>query len=48
VFWNLNSLNKAGPEEVGDFYLALLFDTLMQEGYSIFVIIGDMPDFHQK
>ncbi len=48
VFWNLNSLNKGGPEEIGDFYLALLFDTLMQEGYSIFVIFGDIPEFHDR
>ncbi len=44
VFWNLNSLNK-GPEEIGDFYLSLLFDTLQNEGYAIFVIYGELPDF---
>jgi hypothetical protein len=48
VFWNLNSLNKGGPEEISDFYLALLFDTLMQEGYSIFVVFGDLPVHHDR
>ena len=45
VWWNLNSLNKKGPEEVSDLYLTLLFKTLTDEGYSIFVVVGDFPSF---
>jgi ataxin-3 len=45
AWWNLNSLNKSGPEEIGDFYLSLLFDTLQSQGYAICVVFGDLPDF---
>ena len=42
TWWNLNSLNKNGPEEISDFYLSLLFETLMGEGYQIFIIFGNL------
>ena len=48
VWWNLNSLNTNGPEEISDFYLSLLFDTLKSEGYEIFVIVGDLPEFGES
>ena len=37
TWYNLNSLLKA-PEEITDFYLALYFETLVEGGYSIFVL----------
>jgi len=39
-WWNLNSLLKNGPEFVGEFYLSAFLETLIQEGYSIFVVRG--------
>ncbi|XP_053553523.1 ataxin-3 isoform X2 [Bombina bombina] len=42
-WFNLNSL-LTGPELISDTYLALFLAQLQQEGYSIFVIKGDLPD----
>lgn len=33
-----------GPELISDTYLALFLAQLQQEGYSIFVVKGDLPD----
>uniref|UniRef100_A0A8I3X2H3 Ataxin-3 homolog n=1 Tax=Callithrix jacchus TaxID=9483 RepID=A0A8I3X2H3_CALJA len=41
--FNLNSL-LTGPELISDTYLALFLAQLQQEGYSIFVVKGDLPD----
>ncbi|XP_069493945.1 ataxin-3 isoform X2 [Ambystoma mexicanum] len=42
-WFNLNSL-LTGPELISDTYLALFLAQLQQEGYSIFVIKGTLPD----
>ncbi|XP_077476747.1 ataxin-3 isoform X1 [Stigmatopora argus] len=42
-WFNLNSL-LTGPELISDTYLALFLAQLQQEGYSIFVIRGHLPD----
>ncbi|XP_051579223.1 ataxin-3 isoform X3 [Myxocyprinus asiaticus] len=42
-WFNLNSL-LTGPELISDTYLALFLAQLQQEGYSIFVISGNLPD----
>ncbi|XP_070631671.1 ataxin-3 isoform X6 [Bos indicus] len=42
-WFNLNSL-LTGPELISDTYLALFLAQLQQEGYSIFVVKGDLPD----
>ncbi|NWV68057.1 ATX3 protein, partial [Malurus elegans] len=42
-WFNLNSL-LMGPELISDTYLALFLAQLQQEGYSIFVVKGDLPD----
>nr|XP_057947184.1 ataxin-3 isoform X2 [Doryrhamphus excisus] len=42
-WFNLNSL-LTGPELISDTYLALFLAQLQQEGYSIFVIRGNLPD----
>ncbi|KAI1287564.1 Ataxin-3 [Halotydeus destructor] len=42
-WFNLNSL-LSGPELVSDTYLSLLLTQLEQEGYSIFVVNGILPD----
>ncbi|MBN3305056.1 ATX3 protein, partial [Amia calva] len=42
-WFNLNSL-LTGPELISDTYLALFLAQLQQEGYSIFVIGGNLPD----
>ncbi|XP_035023495.1 ataxin-3 isoform X2 [Hippoglossus stenolepis] len=43
TWFNLNSL-LTGPELISDTYLALFLAQLQQEGYSIFVIRGNLPD----
>lgn len=42
-WFNLNSL-LTGPELLSDTYLALFLAQLQQEGYSIFIVIGILPD----
>ncbi|XP_045144052.1 ataxin-3 [Echinops telfairi] len=42
-WFNLNSL-LTGPELISDTYLALFLAQLQQEGYSIFVVKGELPD----
>uniref|UniRef100_A0A3P9KG62 ubiquitinyl hydrolase 1 n=1 Tax=Oryzias latipes TaxID=8090 RepID=A0A3P9KG62_ORYLA len=42
-WFNLNSL-LTGPELISDTYLALFLAQLQQEGYSIFVIQGNLPE----
>uniref|UniRef100_A0A8C1WQ10 ubiquitinyl hydrolase 1 n=1 Tax=Cyprinus carpio TaxID=7962 RepID=A0A8C1WQ10_CYPCA len=42
-WFNLNSL-LTGPELISDTYLALFLAQLQQEGYSIFVIRGSLPE----
>uniref|UniRef100_A0A4W3GXV9 ubiquitinyl hydrolase 1 n=1 Tax=Callorhinchus milii TaxID=7868 RepID=A0A4W3GXV9_CALMI len=42
-WFNLNSL-LMGPELISDTYLALFLAQLQQEGYSIFVLRGDLPE----
>jgi ataxin-3 len=39
----LNSV-LSGPELISNTYLALFLTQLQQEGYAIFVIIGELPD----
>jgi len=41
-WFNLNSL-LSGPELVSNTYLSLFLTQLQQEGYSIFIITGDLP-----
>ncbi|CAI9730130.1 ataxin-3-like [Octopus vulgaris] len=41
-WFNLNSL-LSGPELISDTYLSLFIIQLLQEGYSIFIIIGNLP-----
>uniref|UniRef100_A0A8C2UIM7 ubiquitinyl hydrolase 1 n=1 Tax=Chinchilla lanigera TaxID=34839 RepID=A0A8C2UIM7_CHILA len=41
-WFNLNSL-LTGPELISDTHLALFLAQLQQEGYSIFVVRGDLP-----
>ncbi|KIY96965.1 Ataxin-3 [Monoraphidium neglectum] len=42
AWWNLNSLLPA-PEPLSDFYLAAYLDSLVDQGYSIFVVRGKLP-----
>lgn len=42
-WFNLNSL-LTGPELISDTYLALFLAQLQQEGYSIFVVRGNLPE----
>lgn len=51
-WFNLNSL-LAGPQPISRTYLALFLAQLQQEGYSIFVVVGELPqcqadDFHEE
>lgn len=42
-WFNLNSL-LSGPELISDTYLSIFLAQLMEEGYSIFVVIGSLPE----
>ncbi|CAG2258030.1 ATXN3 [Mytilus edulis] len=42
-WFNLNSL-LTGPELISDTYLSLFLTQLQQEGYSIFIITGNLPE----
>ncbi|CAH1395501.1 unnamed protein product [Nezara viridula] len=42
-WFNLNSL-LSGPELISDTYLSIFIAQLQQEGYSIFIVIGSLPD----
>lgn len=42
-WFNLNSL-LTGPELISDTYLVMFLAQLEQEGYSIFIVIGDLPE----
>lgn len=42
-WFNLNSL-LSGPELISDTYLSIFLAQLQQEGYSIFIVIGSLPD----
>eukprot|EP01104_Vermistella_antarctica_P010439 TRINITY_DN2791_c0_g1_i1.p1 TRINITY_DN2791_c0_g1~~TRINITY_DN2791_c0_g1_i1.p1 ORF type:complete len:482 (-),score=105.20 TRINITY_DN2791_c0_g1_i1:119-1564(-) len=42
AWYNFNSLLPA-PQILSDFYLKLYLATLVEEGYTIFVLIGDLP-----
>lgn len=42
-WFNLNSLLN-GPELISDTYLTLLLAQLKNEGYSIFVVLGELPE----
>ena len=39
----MNSLNAKGPEYITEFYLDAYLKTLKNEGYSIFVVLGQYP-----
>ncbi|XP_053210659.1 ataxin-3-like [Panonychus citri] len=41
-WFNLNSM-LSGPELISDTYLALFLAQLQEEGYSIFIVNGDLP-----
>jgi len=42
-WFNLNSINT-GPELISETYLSLFLTQLQSEGYSIFIVIGSLPD----
>lgn len=42
-YWNFNSLYPA-PEALSAFYLTAYLDSLKEQGYTIFVVRGDLPD----
>ncbi|CAG5127791.1 unnamed protein product [Candidula unifasciata] len=42
-WFNLNSL-LSGPELISDTYLSLFLTQLQQEGYSIFIVTGQLPE----
>ncbi|XP_057334501.1 ataxin-3-like [Microplitis mediator] len=41
-WFNLNSV-LSGPQLLSDTYLSMFIAQLLQEGYSIFIVIGDLP-----
>ena len=43
MWYNLNSTNSDGPQIISDFYLTVLLDSIRQNGYTIFVVDGEMP-----
>ncbi len=42
-WFNLNSL-LTGPELISDTYLSLTLAQLQRDGYSIYLVVGDLPD----
>jgi ataxin-3 len=42
-WWNFDS-TKIAPAPVGNFYLSAFLATLQEQGYSIFVVQGDLPN----
>ncbi|KAH9519581.1 Ataxin-3 [Bulinus truncatus] len=42
-WFNLNSL-LSGPELISNTYLSLFLTQLQQEGYSIFIVVGNLPE----
>ncbi|CAL1536912.1 unnamed protein product [Lymnaea stagnalis] len=42
-WFNLNSL-LSGPELISDTYLSLFLTQLQQEGYCIFIVVGNLPE----
>lgn len=42
-WFNLNSM-LSGPQLISDTYLAMYLAQLLQEGYSIFIVIGTLPE----
>ena len=43
-WWNFNSLFPA-PQQLSQFYLSAFLATLREQGYSIFVVHGDLPTY---
>jgi Ataxin-3 len=43
-WWNLNSVNE-NPERVGEFYLTALLNQLRDDGYTIFIVDGNIPEY---
>ncbi|KAL4859518.1 putative ataxin-3 [Chlorella vulgaris] len=41
-YWNLNSIYTA-PEPLSTFYLSAFLGSLQQQGYTIFVVVGELP-----
>lgn len=41
-FWNFNSLFPA-PQPLSQFYLSAFLATLREQGYTIFVVKGELP-----
>lgn len=39
----MNSTNSDGPQIISDFYLTVLLDSIRQNGYTIFVVEGQIP-----
>jgi len=48
TWYNLNSTNDDGPEIVSDFYLSAFLHSVRENGYTIFVIEGEFPQFDRS
>lgn len=46
VWYNLNSTNTMAPQIISDFYLNLFLDSIQENGYLIFAIIGKFPEYN--
>lgn len=43
-WYNLNSLNKSGPEKISAFYLSAYLNSVRKKGYIIFLVRGILPE----
>jgi len=47
-WYNLNSTNREGPEMISDFYLSAFLNSVRENGYIIFVVQGDYPQYDRS
>ena len=48
IWYNLNSFNSDGPQIISDFYLSVLLDSIKENGYTIFVVDGILPEYRPE
>jgi len=47
-WYNLNSTNREGPEMISDFYLSAFLNSVRENGYIIFVVQGEYPQYDRS
>lgn len=47
IWFNLNSKNSDGPQIISDFYLSAFIGGIEENGYTVFVIKGNLPKYDE-